>query len=212
YNGADSFTYTANDGNGASRTATVSITVNSINDGPSSSDDSGTVNEDGTILVDILVNDIDVEGDTISIDSFTQGINGTVTQEGDSLRYEPDDNYSGFDSFTYSISDGNGGFAGATVNITVNPVNDTPVVADDSATLSVNGTYLFDVLVNDSDVDGDTLSITEFTQGSHGTVTAEGDSLRYTPDTDYSGTDSFTYTISDGNGGTASATVNATIQ
>jgi len=182
-----------------------------VNNSPVAVNDSAIVNEDGTVLVDVLTNDSDVDGDTISITGFTQGTNGTVVQEGDNLRYTPDSNYNGADTFTYDISDGNGGIATATVNITVNPVNDVPVAIDDSVTVNEDSTVLIDVLVNDTDIDGDTLSITGFTQGTNGTVAQEGDSLRYTPNANYNGSDSFMYEISDGNGGIAVATVNITV-
>ncbi len=211
YNGADSFTYDMSDGISGTDTATVNVTVNPVNDMPVANGDSVAVDEDSTVLIDVLVNDTDVDGDTIAINGFTQGTNGTVAQEGDSLRYTPDANYNGADSFTYDISDGNGGAATATVNVTVNSVNDAPVANDDTVAVNEDGTILIDVLVNDTDVDGDTIAISGFTQGTNGTVAQEGDSLRYTPDANYNGADSFTYDISDGNGGTATATVNVTV-
>ncbi|MBU7005561.1 Ig-like domain-containing protein [Phosphitispora fastidiosa] len=211
YNGADNFGYTISDGNGGTATATVNVTINSINDEPVAANETVTVNEDSTTLVDVLVNDTDVDGDTLSIAGFAQGTNGTVAQEGDSLRYTPDANYNGADSFSYTISDGNGGTVTATVNVTVTPVNDQPVAANDSAVVDEDGNVVIAVLANDTDVDGDTLSIAEFPQGSHGTVELADNKLRYTPTANYHGTDSFSYGISDGNGGTATATVNVTI-
>jgi hypothetical protein len=93
-----------------------------VNDTPVAVDDTVTVNEDSTVLIDVLANDTDADGDTLSITGFTQGTNGTVTQEGDSLRYTPNPNFYGSDSFMYEISDGNGGIATAIVSITVNPI------------------------------------------------------------------------------------------
>ena len=96
----------------------------------------------------------------------------------------------------------------ATIVVQLEVVANTPPVAvNDYAEVMQNSNVLIDVLANDTDKDGDTLSITGFTQGSNGTVSQEGDSLRYTPNSDYNGIDSFEYDISDGNGGIATATV-----
>jgi len=211
FHGTDSFTYELSDGLGGITTATVTITINPVNDAPVANDDIAVVNEDAILLIDVLVNDDDVEGDTIIIINFTQGLNGSVVQEGDSLRYTPYANFNGSDSFTYTISDGLGGTETGIVTITINPINDTPVAIDDSITIDEDTTVLIDILANDTDIDGDTLSITGFTQGSNGSVSQEGYSLRYTPSPDFNGMDSFTYELSDGFGGISTATVIITI-
>ena len=116
----------------------------------------------------------------------------------------PDANYSGSDSFTYNISDGNGGVDQGTVSITVTHVNQAPTANPDSKTLLENaGSTPIDVLANDTDPDGDTLTVTGVSNPPHGTATVDGDAggVHYTPDANYSGSDSFTYNISDGNGG-----------
>jgi hypothetical protein len=91
--------------------------------------------------------------------------------------------------------------------VLVDKYNSSPVAVDDSAEVKSGSTVLVDVLANDTDEDGDTLSITGFTQGSKGTATQEGDSIRYTPNPGFIGMDEFMYEISDGNGGTSSARV-----
>ncbi len=168
-----------------------------------------------------MSNDSDADGDTLGIISFTNGLHGTVTNNSDgTLNYTPNDpNYNGTDAFTYTISDGNGGEATATVNITYTPVNDLPAATDDSYATDED-TYLTiaapGILSNDTDADGDILtsSYDELinTPPAHGSVTVNADgSFEYEPDTDYNGTDSFTYTVSDGNGGEDEATVNITV-
>jgi hypothetical protein len=209
--GTDSFTYTVSDGNGGTASATVSMTVNAVNDAPTAGDDTGSVDEDDTVLLSVLANDSDVDGDAVSISSFTQATNGTVTQEGGQLRYTPHNDFNGSDSFAYDIADGNGGTATGTVSVTVNAVNDAPTANDDTGSVDEDDTVLLSVLANDGDPDGDVLSVSGYTAPTNGTVGQEGDQLRYTPDADYNGSDSFTYDISDGNGGIATATVTMTI-
>jgi len=212
YNGSDSFTYTASDGNGGSATGTVTITVTPVNDAPVASADSATVAEDGTVNVTVLGNDTDLDGDTLSVASVTQGAHGAVVINPDkTVRYTPAANYNGSDSFTYTISDGNGGTSSAAVAFNVTAVNDAPVSVNDTATVVAGSAVTVSVLANDSDIDGPGLSVTSVAQGAHGAVTINaGQTVSYTA-APYVGTDIFTYTISDGAGGTATATVNVTI-
>ena len=212
FNGTDVFSYPIEDGNGGTATGTVTVTVTPVNDDPVAADATAMVDEDGTVLVDVLSNDSDPEGDVLNISQFTLGVNGTVAQEGNQLRYTPDADFNGSDSFTYTIEDGNGGTATATVSVTINPINDSPDANADAISVLEDSTILFDPLANDSDVDGDIISITGFTSGNDGTVTQEGNSLRYTPDNNFNGTDSFTYDLSDGQGGVSTATVSVTVE
>ncbi|OQY22801.1 MAG: hypothetical protein B6I35_05225, partial [Anaerolineaceae bacterium 4572_32.2] len=215
YNGDDSFTYTVSDGAGGTDSATVSVTVNPVNDAPDAVDDTAETSEDTAVNIDVLANDSDPEGDSLTIDSVTQPNHGTVTVtvtvNGDDVVYTPDANYNGDDSFTYTISDGAGGADSATVSVTVNPVNDAPDAVDDTAETSEDTAVNIDVLANDSDSDGDSLTVNSVTQPGHGTVTVNGDDVVYTPDANYNGDDSFTYAISDGAGGADSATVSVTV-
>src|SRR6056297_2256103 len=189
------------------------------NSAPTAVDDTYTTDEDTALTVaapGVLGNDSDPDGDTLTATLNTGPSNGTVVQNADgSFTYTPDPDYNGPDSFTYDISDGNGGTDTATVNITVNLVNDDPNAVDDTypsdgdnaLTVAAPG-----VLANDSDPDGDTLTATLNTGPSNGTVVQNADgSFTYTPDPDYNVPDSFTYDISDGNGGTDTATVNITV-
>jgi hypothetical protein len=178
----------------------VTITVTPVNDAPDAVDDSATTDEDTPVTVDVLANDSDVDEDTLSVMSVSDPGHGTATNNGDStVTYTPDENYYGDDSFTYTIGDGKGGTGAATVTITVTAVNDAPDAVDDSATTDEDTPVTVDVLANDSDVDGDTLSVMSVSDPGHGTATNNGDStVTYTPDENYYGDDSFTYTIGDG--------------
>jgi VCBS repeat-containing protein len=213
YNGSDSFTYSVTDADGSVATATVSLTIDPTNDAPVAVDDTATLNEDASAVINVLANDSDLDGDTLSLDSVTQPDHGTVAINADgTVTYTPDANYNGADSFTYSISDGAGGTATASVSLTVNPENDLPVAVDDVATLNEDASAVINVLANDSDLDGDTLSLDSVTQPDHGTVAINADgSVTYTPEADYTGSDSFTYSISDGAGGTSTASVSLTV-
>ena len=213
YNGPDSFTYTITDGNGGTATATVTITVVPVNDAPVAVDDSASTNEDSPVTVSVLDNDSDLDGDVFTVISTTTPSNGTVViNENGTITYTPNENFNGTDSFEYTISDGNGGTATATVTITVNSVNDAPVAIDDIATTDEDTSVTIPVLDNDSDADGNGLTVISVTTPSNGTVVINDDgTVTYTPNPDFNGTDSFEYTISDGNGGTDTATVTITV-
>jgi hypothetical protein len=126
--GTDSFTYVANDGQADSNVATVTITVDCVNDPPVADDDTATTDEDTPITIDVLANDSDVDGDSLTVDSVTLPANGTATINPDgTITYTPDSNYYGPDTFSYTISDGNGGTNTADVEVTVTPMNDLPL-------------------------------------------------------------------------------------
>jgi Ca2+-binding RTX toxin-like protein len=215
YNGPDSFTYTITDGNGEMDTATVNLTVNAVNDAPNAVDNSVVTDEDTPVVTgNVLADDTDIEGDILSIQSFTQGASGSVVDNADgTLTYSPHADYNGPDRFTYTVTDGNGGADTATVTVTVNAVNDAPVAAGDSVITDEDfAVTTGDVLADDTDVEGDDLSIQSFTQPAHGTVVDNADgTFTYTPNVNYNGLDSFTYTVVDGNGGSDTATVAVTV-
>ena len=213
YNGPDQFGYTITDNNGGSDSATVSITITAVNDPPNAVSDSATVPEDSIdTQIDVLINDDDPEGDILEVSGVTDPTHGTASFNTDYVYYSPDANYSGSDSFTYTISDGNGGTDSATVSITVTPVNDPPVANNDVATVAEDSTNnQINVLVNDNDPDGDNIDVSGVTDPPHGTATYTIDYVFYTPDPDYTGSDSFTYSITDGNGGSSTATIFVTV-
>ena len=161
-------------------------------------------------------NDTDVEGDTLSVTAVSTTSNGTatITDDGTTVSYTPNANFHGSDSFTYVVSDGNGGTDTGTVDVTVTAVNDPPVATNDAATTAEDTAIVMRVLDNDTDVEGDTLSVTAVSTTSNGAaaITDDGTTVTYTPNANFHGSDSFTYVVSDGNGGTDTGTVDVTIE
>ena len=108
-NGSDSFAYQISDGNGGSAQAVVTITINPVNDAPAAVNDTliGVLNTSGLIdSDDLLTNDIDVDGDNLSLVSLTQPISGFVTLNSDgSILYVPNAGFVGVDTFSYTITD-----------------------------------------------------------------------------------------------------------
>ncbi|MER2491972.1 Ig-like domain-containing protein [Catenovulum sediminis] len=208
FNGTDSINYTISDGIQQS-SATVSLNINALNDIPVAVGESVTLDEDSSLTIDVLVNDSDVDGDNLSL-SFASANQGSVVILNEQLVYTAPVNYFGSDSIFYSITDGEGGFASATVNISVNAINDVPVAQADSVTTNEDVSITIDVLNNDTDIDGDSLTITSAT-AVDGNVVIQGNTLLYTPQADFHGTTTLTYAISDGQGGSATQNVDVTV-
>jgi hypothetical protein len=181
------------------------------NNPPVAVNDSANVLEDTPTDIAVLPNDLDQDGDPLSISAVTQPLHGVVTTNGANVTYAPAANYNGPDAFTYTASDGRGGSSIASVNVTVVPVNDAPIAGTDAATTAEDTAVIINVLANDSDVDGNPLTISAVTQPASGTVINNGNSVTFTPAANFNGLRTFTYTVSDGNGGSATATVNVTV-
>ncbi|MGI3171604.1 Ig-like domain-containing protein, partial [Pseudooceanicola sp. C21-150M6] len=211
FNGTETITYTVTDPSGATDTATVTITVNPVNDAPEAMDDVASTDEDAPVTIDVLANDTDVDGDPLTIQSVEQPANGTVEIVDGKLVYTPDENFNGEDTITYTVTDPNGNTSTATVVVTVDPVNDAPEAVDDTAETDEDTPVTIDVLANDTDVDGDDLTIQSVEQPANGTVEIVDGKLVYTPDPDFSGTETITYTIVDEEGLTDTATVTVTV-
>lgn len=202
FHGIDEFTYTATDGK-ASATATVKVTVRSVPDVPVLENDVITGPEDTLIRIPVLQNDRDADGERLSVISVSQPTNGTVTIEnGQVLLYQPNPNFAGTDNFTYIASDGTPGHEQqANVQVTVEDVNDPPQGRDDEVTLNEDGSRVIDVLENDTDADGDQLSISAIVQPpAHGelTIVENGSKVRYVPDPNFAGEDEASILITDG--------------
>jgi VCBS repeat-containing protein len=228
-----SFSYTVYDDQGGSGTATVTVTVNGLNDNPTGVNDQYFASEDGlTNLGSLMANDSDVEGDGIYVDlNSTPGGNGGQfsVDDGGSVVFNPDGDFDDLavgesrdTSFNYMVYDDQGGQSSATVTVTVHGVNDNPVGVDDEYQVFEDGvTPLSSPLANDHDAEGNELSAeVNGLDGNNGGAISMGDAgeLSFNADGDFddlatgeSRTTSFTYTVRDSEGGSAVATVTVTV-
>ncbi|MBC7908717.1 MAG: cadherin-like domain-containing protein [Rhodospirillaceae bacterium] len=217
FNGAASFTYSVSDGFGGTATATASVAVSAVNDGPVAVGDSLTTVEDTALVIapaTLLANDSDLDGDTLSIASVGNAVGGTVAIVGGNVVFTPTANFNGAASFSYTVTDGFGGTATATASVAVSAVNDGPVAVADSLTTAEDTALVIapaSLLGNDSDLDGDTLSIASVGSAVGGTVAIVGGNVVFTPTANFNGAASFSYTVSDGFGGTATAIANVAV-
>ena len=222
YNGSDSFTVTVSDGNGGTATSTVNIGVTPVNDAPVAVNDSATTPEDRAVVIDVRANDKDVDGDTLTITqvngqaiSTTQSVTlagqGVVSLNADgTLTFTPAADYNGQVKFSYTVQDPSGESSTANVTVDVTPLSDTPVAVHDTATTPEDTAVVIDVLANDTDADGDKLSVTAIngqaisatqsvTIDGQGVVSLNADgTLTFTPAANYHGTVEFSYTVTDG--------------
>ncbi|MCB2072369.1 MAG: tandem-95 repeat protein [Novosphingobium sp.] len=209
FNGSDSFIVTVSDGKGGTANHTVSVTVAPVEDPPTVAASQSVVTSED-IAKQVAVGGFDPDGDTLSYSAGTAGHGSVTGGAGGVFTYTPDGNYHGSDSFTVNVSDGHGGTASQTVNITVLSVNDAPTVAA-SQSFSTQEDTARQFTVSGTDPDGDTLSYSAG-PAAHGSVSGgAGGVFTYTPDGGFNGSDSFTVTASDGNGGTAQQTVDFTV-
>jgi plastocyanin/aerobic-type carbon monoxide dehydrogenase small subunit (CoxS/CutS family) len=217
FNGTEVITYTVSDGALTDATGTLTITVTAVNDAPVAVDDTLTVLEDASLTSkDVIANDTDVDGDTLSLTAVSTAGTGTVAinADGVSVEYTPAANFNGTEVITYTVSDGTLTDATGTLTITVTAVNDAPVAVDDTLTVLEDASLTSkDVIANDTDVDGDTLSLTAVSTAGTGTVAinSDGVSVDYTPAANFNGTEVITYTVSDGTLTDATGTLTITV-
>ncbi len=176
--------------------------------------DTATTAQGTPVTISVLANDAAANGGALSITAVSKPQFGTVTTNGQTVTYTPNATFVGNDNFSYFVSDGKGGTATGSVTVAVNGPsgpNQAPTAANDTATVTAGSPVTIDVLANDSDPNGDALTITIDGPPSHGTATVTNGKVVYTANAGFSGTDSFTYVVSDGRGGTATAKVTVTV-
>ncbi|HGY9591555.1 TPA: Ig-like domain-containing protein, partial [Vibrio harveyi] len=198
FNGEATVTYVVTDG-ALTDEATVTVTVNPINDAPVAVNDTVTTDEDTAVTIDVLANDSDPENDTLTITAASvPAEQGTVTIVDGKLVFTPAENFNGDATISYTISDGQL-TDDATVAVTVNPVNDAPVAVNDTVATDEDTAVTIDVLANDSDPENDQLTITNASvPAEQGTVTIVDGKLVFTPAENFNGDATISYTISDG--------------
>ncbi|GIF11130.1 Ig-like domain-containing protein [Actinoplanes teichomyceticus] len=208
--GDDTFTYTITDADGGSDSAVV--TVRTPNAAPVAVDDAAAVDTGDTVTVPVTANDSDPNGDTLTVTALADpydGTAGTVTFIGGTITFTPARSFVGIATFTYTVSDGQ---ATATARLAVEVANAIPTAGDDAATVPYLGATTIGVLVNDWDINDDPLSIVSVAAPAHGTAAPSGRNVVYqATEIGFSGTDTFGYTITDPNGGTASALITVTV-
>jgi lysophospholipase L1-like esterase len=207
FSGVDRFSYTIADPAGNQSQANVTVTVIRFNHAPVAAADSASTTEDMPVDLDVLANDHDPDNDSFSIAGVGGASHGLVILNGKLLHYSPNADFNGSDSFTYTISDSLGATSSASVTLEITPVNDPPTASNDTATTTESVAVQIGVLANDLDPENGELKLDTYTQAEHGAVTLVDNSLLYTPEPGFSGSDSFTYTIADPEGATDSASV-----
>jgi hypothetical protein len=210
FSGNDQVVYKIHNSKGKTGEAAIIFEVEPVNDPPEPQDDQMETSLNEPVTIDVLANDIEPDGDTMIIQRVGEPDSGSVQINNDgTLTYTPQTDHSGDVSFDYTVSDGNGAEGQAFVYITVG--GDTGLV-DDAITVEEGQSITFptsQLLANDQN--SAQLTVISVGEAQNGTVVLEGDSVTYTPNPDYSGADSFTYTVEATNGTTASATVNVTV-
>ncbi len=211
YNGADSFTFkVTGSSSGASSPATVSITVNAVNDPPTASGTSVSTNEDTSIDVNLAayVADIDSSNLSCSVSGNSHGTASVVS--GCKIRFTPATHYVGAASFNYKAYDGAAYSTSATVTVTVNATNVAPVA--NSASMSINEDTAGSVTLSATDSDNDAMTYSIVSNPAHGNLTSTGaKSYLYAPAANYNGSDSFTFHVYDGTTYSNNATISISI-
>jgi subtilisin family serine protease len=212
--GTDTLRFEATDPAGLHSDASVTFEVRPGYVPPLARPDSVTTPEDVPVDVDVLANDTDPSGNPLRVSSFSRPALGTVTKTAAStLLYKPKPDANGTDTFSYVLTNDQGGFSIGSVTVTILPVNDPPLANPDHVIIDEDTPCDIDVLGNDTDPDNDSLTLSNFAQPENGSLSRNPDStLHYVPKRDFSGPDSFTYTIADSQGVTNQGLVSLIIK
>jgi len=213
YNGEDSFTYRLLGELESSNLATVTLTIQAVNDVPSAISLHEVTDEEVAKWIPLLPQFVyDVDGDPLTIASVSAPAHGLATTDGASAIYTPTLNFVGIDAFTYTVRDPGGLQASAYITMAVNPVNDAPAANDISiATNEDTSVEIVPFPVYATDVDDDPLTVSGVGSPANGAATTDGMTIIYTPTLDFVGTDPFTYTVRDPSGLEAAAWITVAV-
>ncbi|OFX10325.1 MAG: hypothetical protein A3G22_00005, partial [Alphaproteobacteria bacterium RIFCSPLOWO2_12_FULL_40_11] len=201
FNGVRELSYRIKDSGGnIIKTNTINLLINFVNDLPVANLSNVTVNEDATILIDVLANVSDVDGDEFNIIAISQPANGIADIIGGKIIYKPDSQYNGNDSLIYTIKDSNGGVITKELTIKILAGNDAPIVQNvEDKIIKEDNILIIDVLKNSYDIDDeDTLTITNVSGADNGQILIVDNKLTYIPNANYFGSETIEYTVSDG--------------
>jgi hypothetical protein len=212
HNGTITFGYRACDGLGRCAESTVAIRIEPVNDAPTARNDTSSVDAGSSVLIDVLANDSDIDGDPLTVASVGSSAKGVATTNGSAVTYSARPGTSGSDSFTYRACDPDGACSQATVTVTIRAVQRPPNAVDDTAFYHPGGRPgSVDVLANDTHPDGVALDVSslQIVSGpAHGEITGiSGGVISYRMDRGNHGNDSFVYRICDVRGLCDTATV-----
>lgn len=166
---------------------------------PVANNDTFTINKNNSVILPVLSNDYDIDGDSLTLSILISPLHGTASDSGNRITYLPNFNYVGSDSLTYVICDTSSRCDTAIAVVIILNANNAPVAVDDNYTVPPNITSTLPVNSNDYDPDGDALSITMLTSPTNGTASVNGTQVDYSPTASFFGTDSFVYVICDSN-------------
>ena len=207
--GDDGFSYTVRDEQGTPANIEVTISVLPDDSATVATDDIVEVVAGGDVIIPVLANDMVVGDGSLRISAVSvPGYGAANVLPDQTIRYVPQRGFIGIDSFNYTVTDGQGNSASATITVKVVASNSEPLAVSDAFTIEVGAPTILAVLSNDSDPDGGPLQVVGFTMPSHGKLVFNSDNtFTYTPDAGYQGPDQFSYTIRDGQGASAAASV-----
>ena len=194
YNGSDTFTFKANSGYADSNIATITVTIRAVNDAPMAYHQAATTDEDPPIEIDLPATDVDSSNLTYTIASSPT--HGTISGPPPAITYTPAADYNGSDTFTFAANDGAVDSNTATITVTIRAVNDAPIADDLAVATAEDIAKAIDLPVTDIDSTG--LTYTIVSSPTHGTISGTSLAITYTPDDNFNGSDTFTFTANDG--------------
>ncbi|MCC6622560.1 MAG: tandem-95 repeat protein, partial [Deltaproteobacteria bacterium] len=208
FTGEDLLVYEVCDAGGCAM-ATVFITVGGDNDAPLAKRDAATTQEGVPVVIDVLANDADPNGQALVIGAIGQPLHGQLALVAGGVRYLPEVDFAGLDTAWYEACDPAGACSAARIDVTVTPgPNRAPLALDDVATTPYGKAITVDVVDNDVDSDGDEVTLVEVADPAHGRVEVDGDGrVVYTPAQGFAGRDTMKVTVGDGHGGLATSTL-----